>query len=404
MRNSFDHSDILKLSPPRARNEVFVKLAQIPDIQLIFVAALACTRHRGTELVALQRQGVLSYLLLDAIDLITGDYITKAKEAAAQIAEERKPSGIILMCGCQSALLSTDYGLLTGEMEQELGIPVRVYDGCRLCGFEQEETDGGSVNLDLLAYNFIPPAAKSENISVNLIGDATLAEENELLGILKDAKAESINSLSACKNIDDYHKMGAAQLNIITSASQTLVGEYLQDKLGIDYVCLDGVYDGQALCGEYQKLAQALACDIDVSSFKSRLDEKLVSAKSVVLDRPIAVEGNSALAKWLISEGFNVESLSMGHKQTISREEEEWFKVNAPGMRIAGIDVRGGGSGGNNHEGRSGGTRPGGRGGNARNGGRPNGQKSSGGLLIGFAGSMHYLEMLEKGAQGGRQF
>ena len=173
----------ISLSSSRGKGEVFTKLMRIPGVQMIYVSALACTRHRSIDFIQMQRAGRLSFLLFNEVDMITGDYITKTKAAAAEIAAERSPSGIILLTGCQSALLSTDYKLLTEEMEAEIGVPVRVHDGCRLCGFDEEK--GGSSAIDKMLYAFLRPSQKSEQISVNILGSAALDEHSELFSILQ---------------------------------------------------------------------------------------------------------------------------------------------------------------------------------------------------------------------------
>jgi len=390
LRNRFDYEKTINLSAPRSRDEVFGKLSKIPGIQLIYVSALACTRHRGNELVNLQRQGVLSFLLFDEIDMITGDYINKTKQAAAQIAAERSPTGIILMTGCQSALLSTDYKLLSKEIEQEIAIPIRVHDGCRLCSFDEDEADAGTGKLGQLMYDFICPGEPSAEPSVNFIGSAELDEDNEIFSILNGAGISQINSLASCKTAEAYHAMGAAHLNIITSAQDAAIGPYLEEKLEIPWVCIGGVYDSDSLRQSYKKLGEILGINADVSEQANRLDGKLTEIKNMASDLTISVEGDAGLAKWLIKERFAVESLSLGRMQGISKEQREWFEKNAPDFRII-SPVRG-----------SGGRRGGGSGG--RDSGRGQmryGSDRQDSVKIGFAGSMAVLDRIEESAVSG---
>ena len=83
-------TNIITLSSRRGKGEVFTKLGRIPGAQMIYVSALACTRHRNVDFISLQRQGRLSFLMFDEVDMVTGDYIDKTKQAAAEIAAERK--------------------------------------------------------------------------------------------------------------------------------------------------------------------------------------------------------------------------------------------------------------------------------------------------------------------------
>ncbi len=394
MREQTDHAAPLRLSSPRAGGGVFTKLMMIPGVQMIYVSALACTRHRNIDFIQMQRAGRLSFLLFSEVDMITGDYITKTKDAAAEIAAERSPTGIILLTGCQSALLSTDYKLLSEEIEQEIGVPVRVHDGCRLCGFDEEE--GGSSSVDQLLFAFLKPAAQREERSVNVLGSAALDADCELLSFLADAGVQKINRLASCESFAEYQEMGRARLNILTSPQDTAIGEHLQETLGIPFLCLGGVYDRAELESAYQKLAELLGVHLDTTPWQSRLAEKLRTVREKVGSRPIAVEGDAEMAKWLLNAGFSVESLSFSPHQGLTREQRAWFEEHAKDLKI-GTPGKGGPGGG--------GRGPGGGAGHGPGGGcGPQGPGAKGPqrLKIGYAGSIAVLEALENGMGGMR--
>ena len=367
----------------------------IPGVQMIYVSALACTRHRNIDFIQMQRAGRLSFLLFSEVDMITGDYITKTKDAAAEIAAERSPTGIILLTGCQSALLSTDYKLLSEEIEQEIGVPVRVHDGCRLCGFDEEE--GGSSSVDQLLYALIKPTVQSEELSVNILGSAALDADCELFSFLEAAGVQKINRLASCKSFAEYQEMGRAHLNILTSPQDAAIGEHLQETLGIPWVCLGGIYDCAELEASYQTLAEALGARIDTAPWQSRLTEKLHTVREKAGARPIAVEGDAEMAKWLLNAGFFVESLSFNPHQGLTREQRAWFEEHAKGLKIGGSGKGGPGGGG--------GRGPGGGPGRGPGGGRGpqgHGVKGPQQLKIGYAGSIAVLEALENGMGGAR--
>lgn len=386
-------TNIITLPSRRGKGEVFTKLGRIPGAQMIYVSALACTRHRNVDFINLQRQGRLSFLMFDEVDMVTGDYIDKTKQAAAEIAAERSPSGIVLLTGCQSALLSTDYKLLTDEIEGEIGVPVRVHDGCRLCGFDEEE--GGSSSIDRILYDFIRPAQRGAEVSVNLIGTAELDESNELLTVLKNAGVQTIRSLARCKTQADYQAMGGAHVNIITSTNDTELAVYLEEKLGIPWVCLGGIYSAEDLAASYEKLGALLNCAIDLSGQAEVLSEHLQQVKALTEGKTITVEDDGELAKWLLSEGFPVTALRINPHQGITKELRAWLQEHGVDVQNA---MRGPG-------GKPGGGRPGGHGGHG--GGRPDGpgggKPGRGGpqtLKVGYAGAMAALENLKRSAGG----
>lgn len=399
MREHSDHTNPIRLSSPRAGGEVFTKLMKIPGVQMIYVSALACTRHRSIDFIRMQRAGRLSFLLFSEVDMITGDYITKTKDAASEIAAERSPTGIILLTGCQSALLSTDYKLLSEEIEQETGVPVRVHDGCRLCGFDEEE--GGSSAVDRLLYAFLTPDGKSAEPSVNILGSAEPDEDGELFSILKNAGVKKINRLAACKSFAEYQEMGRAHLNILTSPQDAAIGEHLRETLGIPWVCLGGLYDGTELETAYQTLGEALGYPIDVSEPTNRLADKLRSVREKAGKHPITVEGDAEMARWLLREGFSVESLRLNPHQGLTQEQRGWFEENAKDFKVEASGKGGPGGGRGGKPGGPGGGRGPGRPAGAGNG-RPqdSGAKGTDRLKLGFAGSLAVLEALENGLGG----
>lgn len=385
-----EHTQPVRLSAPRGKPEVFTKLARIPDVQMIYVSALACTRHRTVDFVELQRMGRLSFLTFSEVDMITGDYIQKTHDAAAEIAAERRPSGIILLTGCQSALLSTDYKLLSEEIEQEIGVPVRVHDGCRLCGFDEEK--GGSSAIDKLLYAFLRPAPRSEKLTVNLLGTARPDESGELFTALKAAGVKKINRLPACRSFADYQEMSRAHVNLLTSPADTPIGLQLEETLNIPFVCVGGLYDGAQLAAAYERLGALLGAKLDVSAPQEELKNTLSAVKAAAHGRGIAVEGDVELAKWLVTEGFSVESLQMGHHQGLSPEQKSWFEEHAPALRVAG-----------EQRGRPGGGRPNGRPmGGKPEGGRPEGGKNTAGAAVklGYQGALAVLDALKNGLGG----
>ncbi|MGN1004519.1 MAG: hypothetical protein ACI4O5_06740 [Oscillospiraceae bacterium] len=113
-------------------------LVQEPGSHLLFIGSYSCTRHKGTERLQLQREGKLSFLCLQEIDWITGDYLSQIEEAAEEVVRTVPVKKLILFGGCQLELLSVDFSLLTRQLTDKLGIPVEFHKGCHLVGYGQE--------------------------------------------------------------------------------------------------------------------------------------------------------------------------------------------------------------------------------------------------------------------------
>lgn len=113
-------------------------LVQEPGSHLLFIGSYACTRHKGAERLELQREGKLSFLCLQEIDWIVGDYLSQIEEAAEEVASLYPIRKLILFGGCQLELLNVDFGTITSELTERLGIPVEFHKGCHLIGYGEE--------------------------------------------------------------------------------------------------------------------------------------------------------------------------------------------------------------------------------------------------------------------------
>lgn len=113
-------------------------LVQGDGTHLLFIGSYSCVRHQGTERLQLQQEGKLSFLCLQEIDWITGDYLPQIEEAAREVLELYPVKKLILFGGCQLELLSVDMDSVCKDISDQLGIPVAFHKGCHLVGYGQE--------------------------------------------------------------------------------------------------------------------------------------------------------------------------------------------------------------------------------------------------------------------------
>lgn len=121
-----------------AKKAGYRPLVQEPGSHLLFIGSYSCVRHKGTERLQLQKEGKLSFLCLQEIDWITGDYLSQIEEAAQEVVQMFPVKKLILFGGCQLELLSVDFELLTKQLTDQLGIPVKFHKGCHLVGYGME--------------------------------------------------------------------------------------------------------------------------------------------------------------------------------------------------------------------------------------------------------------------------
>lgn len=402
----------ISLSVQKPRGGVFTPLGLVPDIQIIFVGAAACTRHRANEMGQMMKSSRMSVMCLDEVDFITGGYIDKIKDAVRGIYEQRNAKGVIILPNCQSALLSTDYGIITKELSEELGIPVKVREGCHICGFEAESDSDDSGNTEQLIYGFLSPKERDEETSVNIISVNPLSEDCEIYEVLRKAGVTKINELKNIKTFDEYQAMAGAHLNIMCNDNGDNLGKSLEAQLGIPYVTISGVYDPAELNRRYAEIGRILGADIDLSDEAQELESRFERLLPKLSDVSVTVSGAYDVCRWLIENGIKVGNIAVNPHIPMNDELAAWIKEHSPETVI------GGGRGGyGGHGGRPQGGRPNGMGGGRPQGGyggRPGagGKGGFGGhggghgfgastLNVGYVAIRNVIKSLEEAAEGG---
>lgn len=366
-------TEIKRINTSRPRTGVYSMLARIPGAHLIFVGALSCLRHRNGEMITQQQGGKLSLLLMQDVDFVTGRYLDKIKDACRQVAETRKPEAIILLTGCQSVLLSTDYGMITAEMEAELGIPVRANEGCYLCGFDSAEDVAKADTIEHLLFEFIKPRPKASELTVNILASLPLAPECELRTVLQQMGVTKINELATMTTWEEYQAMGAAQLNIICTTYPETLGKRLEARLGIPYVVLTDEYSPDGIAAVYDKIGEVLGVTPDYAQYKAAADAKFAAFRRQYAGAAVEVNGSMKAAKWLLEAGMNVTAVTNNSRSIITKDLNAWFRENAPAVQLKEFSYSGRGLEGENEKTGTqvGGGRPEGRGERGGHGGRP---------------------------------
>ena len=111
------------------------------NAMLLFVGAVGCTRHRGSQIGELMREGRMALLCPTATDFATGRYLHQVVDAMVELSEERGAKEFVVMYGCQWAVLSTDFDLLAQELREEHGISATLHEHCHLCRTEHDDDD-----------------------------------------------------------------------------------------------------------------------------------------------------------------------------------------------------------------------------------------------------------------------
>lgn len=121
-----------------------------PNAQLLFVGSLNCTRHRGFQMGDLMREGRMAILCPTASDFATGRYLHQIVAAIVELSEERNSKEFVLMYGCQCALLSTDFELISQELKDEYDIYLSIHEHCHLCQKDDERSHYDEIRKDVM--------------------------------------------------------------------------------------------------------------------------------------------------------------------------------------------------------------------------------------------------------------
>ena len=191
----------------------------------------------------------------------------------------------------------------------------------------------------------------------------------------------AVRTLNDCRSWENYQAMGTAHLNIITTPKDIELAVHLEEKLGIPWVCLGGIYSTADLTSAYAKLGELLGHTIDLSEQSDALSRQLEQTKAMIEGKTITVEDDGELAKWLFTEGFPVTTVKLNPHQGITKELRLWLEEQ--GIKVEGAMRGPGGKGG----------RPGGK-----PGGRPGGRPEP--MQVGYAGAMAALNNLKRSAGG----
>lgn len=108
-------------------------LSKAPDMQLLFVGSVNCTRHKPfMQIGALMREGRASMLCPTMTDFSTGRYLHQVYDAIVELSEERHSKNFELIYGCQWVILSSDEELLSRQLMEEHGIRLWIRDDSHL--------------------------------------------------------------------------------------------------------------------------------------------------------------------------------------------------------------------------------------------------------------------------------
>lgn len=104
-------------------------LGDDPTARLLFVGSLNCLRHKPyMGIGSMMQEGRAAVLCPSMSDFSSGRYISQVSDAVVELAQEYETRHIVLLCGCQWVILSTDGELLQETLMEEHGITLTIIE------------------------------------------------------------------------------------------------------------------------------------------------------------------------------------------------------------------------------------------------------------------------------------
>lgn len=233
----------------------------LPESVMLLVAPGCCGRNSA---IVGSRAGYcdrMYYLQMTETDLVTGRHLSKIPEAVSEICKTAnpRPKAVLICITCVDALLGTDLERVCRKAEKACGIHVVP---CYMYAITREGKKPPMVAIRQTLYSLLKPAKKREN-AVNLLGDFSPLESDELPILLRQAGFKKVNQISECKTFDEYMEMGNACFNIVLNPESRFAAEDLRKRLGISYCELARLYQLDKIKKQYSLFGAALNVKLD---------------------------------------------------------------------------------------------------------------------------------------------
>lgn len=229
----------------------------IPESVMLLISPAACGRNSS---ILSSEEGYadrMFYLCMDETDLVTGRHLTQISDAIREIVEicSPKPKAVVICITCVDALLGTDLERVCRKAQQETGVlvvPSYMY------ALTREGKKPPMVAIRDTIYSLLKRKPVQANM-VNLMGFfSPLDPESELFSLLHGAGIRTVNQVSACKTLDEYYELGAANFNLVLHPESNFAADQLYRRIGMPYVELARLYDPDRIHRQYRLFASAI--------------------------------------------------------------------------------------------------------------------------------------------------
>lgn len=282
----------------------------VPDIAVVAAGPASCSRVLYFRAAKKGLHERLFFFPISSNDFTAGQHLQNLEQSLTQLAASRRSRAILVYVTCADILAGTDFASITGRIESNYGIPVKVFERGplsrrrmlpkkRLC----------DIFIDLLQQSNRRPS----NNYIHLLGDAKLVEPSGLRKILmRYSSAGKIREFATLDSYEQFEEMTAGKLNIALDRFGYDLAVSIQKKWNIPFVFLPACYNMKEIKGSYGILMEALGTTWDFSQDSKAYHQLAAQTAAALAGKQIAVGMGARsfeLAYALTVAGFSVSTI-----------------------------------------------------------------------------------------------
>lgn len=322
----------------------------VPESIQIYVCADNCMR--GVVLTAAEMNVAdrFSFVILEEKEVVLGNLDAATIEGVTDVLNKRKdrPRAVLLFTVCLHHFLGCNLNYIYRELERRF--PDIIFLRCYMDPIMKKHGLSPDQKLRKAMYDALEPTDPIPHCVTFLGSDFALDKNSDIRRFLlnhnytlRELPAPDDDASASPRTWKDYQKLAEGRLFLASYPSAKYGLEVQARRLGRPWLYLPGSFDYEENEAQLCSLAKALElAPPSAAAFareRAACEEKLKTAKTVVGERPIAIDYQFhprplGLAKLLLEHGFCVKTVYL---DAVSPEEKEtffWLQKHAPDLEL----------------------------------------------------------------------
>ncbi len=317
----------------------------IPEIEILFVIPMGCGRHGSIAAFSNGTADRITYLLVEEIDLISGDHLRHVEDAIETVINEKNPMGVIVFSTCMDDLLGSDYESIERFLEDKYQIPIR---HGKMNPILSESNKAPDVMIQKTIYDFWKPVDnhnKTINKTINILGSfGNIHSSSETMGLLYEHGFHMLH-LTQCSSFDEFMNMQYSALNLIISPKAAVAAKHLKKKNHQPFVNAYHGFCASEIAGMYNALQDALSSIkgesvvFNIDECKRNYEIKCDAMREKFHGKSVAVGSTLnarafELSRFLVEIGFDVKYILTSAVPPFEQEHIRWLADNSPDTMV----------------------------------------------------------------------